>query len=161
MKKICLCGDLKDQSVKNALTRVQDNYGGFLIYEVEKLSNLENYFDVLVFKNKFKYEKYFLDDTVLCVVDSQNWNAISVLSENLILPVTCGMTFKDTFNILSLSSKSAVVSLQRRIVSFKGELIEPRNVKISLAKKTCVYPLLVSIAVLMLLDFEIKNEYIF
>lgn len=161
MKRIFLCGDLKDHSVKNTLTRVQDNYGRFSIYEIEKLSSLKKDCDILVFKNKFKYEKYFLDGKLSCIVDSQNWNAISVLNENLLSPVTCGMTFKDTFNILSLSSRRAVVSLQRRIVSCKGKVIEPCNVKINLYRKTGVYPILVSIAILMLLDVELENEYIF
>lgn len=161
MVKVFLCGDKNDQSIKNALIRAVNNYGNFSIHEDDNLSTIKENYDILIFKNSFKYQKCKLNKQSLYITDSQNKNAISVLKENSLAAVTCGMNFKDTVSISSLNSEQATVSLQRNIVTCDGNIIEPRDVKITLKKKTSIYPLLTSTIVLLVSSSEPKNNYVF
>lgn len=161
MVKVFLCGDNRDESIKNTLARAVNNYGGFSIHEVDNLSMIKENYEVLIFKNSFKYQKCSLSKQSLYITDSQNKNAITVLQENHLAAITCGMNFKDTLNISSLSGEKATVSLQRNIVTCDGNIIEPRDVKITLKKKTSIYPLLTSTIVLLVSSSEPKNNYVF
>ena len=87
---------------------------------------------------------------IIAVVESDNKNALDILSKNAQKTVCCSMSSKDTISIASITDENAVVSLQREITDLSGKTVEPHDMKILLSKKTDPYYICAAYAVLLL-----------
>ncbi len=97
-----------------------------------------------------------LPQTVHCgqlvaVADSSDTRSLQQLAKRQLPAVTCGFSHQDTFTLSSLTSDSAVISLQRSLRAFDGSTSEPFELPVSLPHPMDPFTLLSCAAVFCLL----------
>lgn len=64
-------------------------------------------------------------ENTVAVANAQNVEVLQGLEGTSIRTITCGLSTCDTFTLASSTEDSVVAALQRSIVSFRGEIVEP------------------------------------
>ena len=95
-----------------------------------------------------------------CVFDSSQHPVIELAQQKRYKTLTCGFSYYDTLVLSSSSSEQAVVSLQREIVTVSGQIREPGDYLIHKHNNYSDMAVLLSAAVLLLLDRK-GNEFYF
>ena len=86
---------------------------------------------VLVFKTGVKLKHSIrIPEGVRCVLNSRNHQTAELLSKMKISAAACGMSSRDTLSIASLDYGSAVLSLQRSVLTLQGKLLEPHDFQV-------------------------------
>ena len=88
------------------------------------------------------------------VVYSGDKKGLQLLQKHGITTLTCGMCESDTLILSSISESTASVCLQRKIITVKGDIIEPREYPIRLKNKITDYALLAAVGILLLYGIE-------
>lgn len=134
-----------------------------IIYNVESKENIDKSKsggDIIVFKNSFEStDGIGLSNGNIVIIDSQNTQAVKVLSGTDNVVITCGMSMRDTLSISSFELSEATVSLQREVQNLNCDAIEPREFKVALANDIGVYPILSCCAVLLMLGMPTDDGY--
>lgn len=71
-----------------------------------------------------KYTNTIIPNNSICICESTDKNALNKLINADISAITCGMQKNDTVTFSSLENKF-LISLQREIKNYKGDIIEP------------------------------------
>ena len=159
MIPIILCGSNKDLSINNAVKRVLKTgktYGKMedccvFNYNECNMSNFSNARGIFVFKSNLQFQdNIIIPPGFLAILPSYNCNAASILKNINVFAVTCGTSSRDTISLSSLNNSRAVISLQRNVRSVDDELILPHEIVVDLNGQIAIYPLLASIAILVL-----------
>ena len=66
-----------------------------------------------------------LPEQTVAIANAQNVEVLQRLEGTALRTVPCGLSSRDTFTLASSTEESQVVALQRSLVSFHGETIEP------------------------------------
>ena len=166
MIPIVICGDKSDDCISKLIKRILSIYefnGVCELIEDENIPNIDmDHNGIVVFKNSFKVNKkkvYFKN--FISIFESQNTKVKDMLRLEKNKVISCGMSLKDTLSISSLDFSSAMVSLQREIINLSLTKIEPHEFKISFDNNIGPYPLLASVAVLLLIDTPKYKKYNF
>lgn len=84
---------------------------------------------ILLFLDSFSTPRDFLSlclpENTVAIVNAQNVETLQKLEGTSIRTIPCGLSSWDTFTLASSTEESQVVALQRSIVSFRGENVEP------------------------------------
>lgn len=99
---------------------------------------------------KFKNQKLPLD--VIGICEDVNFNALQVFKYNKVPVITCGNNHKNTITLSSIENNQYILTLQRQITDLKGNRILPTDYKITLDKKYSPEAVMLSGAVLCLVN---------
>lgn len=77
-----------------------------------------------------------LSNSLTCITSEDDIKSLEFLRYNKNPALTCGMSLKSTITLSSFTDETAVVSLQREILNLNGFKVVPRDLTISLSKKT-------------------------
>lgn len=167
MNAIIFYGDKNDDKIKNAIVRALSNYNklnSISLYEYEDIAdsvNILNKSGIFVFKNSSSDKQVIIPKGFIAVFSDINLDAISKLEKLDIPAVSCGMSSKDTISVSSIDDYSVMISIQREILLFSGEKIEPHDFCVFLKEKLDIYPLLVASLTLILSDVSTQDKYLF
>jgi hypothetical protein len=177
MTNIILCGNLSDASVSGALLPALENYGGLRYYGPDRIferGNSPEFFlydcgeapeiglksGIILFKNSLQPQKAIhIPSGFLCVLETKNYHAASLLKDTDAAVVTCGTSTKDTLSIASLENDSAVLSLQRSLKTLKGETLEPHDFTVGFSEKRSPHQLLSVCAALLISGLDSSAGY--
>lgn len=179
MIKVVICGDCGDKTLTRAVVNACSAYGGavvgdgdkiystcrepkYLIFSMCTLADLYLPDSIVVFgKALMQIQKDInLDDTV-CVLDTDNNDAINILGGSNARAVGCSMSEHDTLTISGNTDENSVqVSLRRNLETADG-MIEPQDFTVRTEKSIPIYPRLAATAVLLLGGTEIGEGLIF
>ncbi|MDO4730629.1 MAG: hypothetical protein Q4B14_00645 [Clostridia bacterium] len=98
---------------------------------------------------------------ITAVIDEENINAVKMLSLTNCKTINCGMALNNTLNVSGQDKESICISLQRKVESMKGKIIEPHDFLVTLRKPGSLYSTLISAAILLLSDIDSSKGYIF
>lgn len=132
----------------------------FLVLEQDTVPEMHVGSGVLVFKPgvaAFRRD-FCVPGGFSAVVDPLNEDAVRLLQKCCLQTVTCGMSLRDTLTFSSIGGETAVVSLQRALVTLKGETVEPREIPVRFGNGHGQYALLAAVAVLLLCGRMPENE---
>lgn len=135
-------------------------HADFLLLDNCGIQDLQVKNGVTVFRQELSgfTEESAIPHDFVAVADPLNEQAVSILRNRNIRTVTCGLSQKDTVTFSSLDSDRAVISLQREIFSLTGENVGPREIPVTLTSPQAEYPLLASMAVLLLSGIPPSEE---
>jgi hypothetical protein len=178
MTNIILCGKEKDASIASALLPVLSRYGGvqyisvqrvarlggdqmeFLVYDCEKLPQIELDKGILLFKNSFRAsEQINIPNGFLCILEMKNIHAAALLNSTSASAITCGMNPKDTLSIAGLDETSAALSLQRSIITVAGGVLEPHDFTVRLNSALSPSRILAVCAILLISGIDSVQGY--
>lgn len=84
---------------------------------------------ILLFQDSFDssdgFPFFHLPEHTVAIANAQNVEVLQKLEGTVIQTIPCGLSSRDTFTLASSTEESLVVALQRSIVSFQGEMVEP------------------------------------
>lgn len=178
MTNIILCGKEKDASIAGALLPALSRYGGvqycsgnrisflggdkikFLVYDCEKLPQIELKRGIILFKNSFRAsEQIDIPEGFLCVLEMKNVHAAALLSSTGTPAITCGTNSKDTLSIAGLDETSAALSLQRSMRTVDGALLEPHDFTVEFTATLSPSRILAVCAVLLISGIDSVQGY--
>ncbi|MDF1495016.1 hypothetical protein [Caproiciproducens sp. CPB-2] len=178
MTNIILCGKSTDTSVSCALLPALEKYGGvqyfstrhlvrlgsdkvkFLLYDCEKLPQIELESGIILFKNSFhSSEKILIPEGFLSILEMKNASAAELLNGTGAAAITCGTSSKDTLSIAGIDETSAALSLQRSVMTLDGKMVEPRDFTVRFPPKLSPTRILAVCAVLLLSGIDSANGY--
>ena len=135
-------------------------HADFLLLDNCGVQDLQIQNGVTVFRPELSgfTEESVIPHDFVAVIDPMNEQAVAILKNRDIRTVTCGLSQKDTVTFSSLDPDRAVISLQREIFSFAGENVLPREIPVALSSPQAEYPLLASMAVLLLSGIPLSEE---
>lgn len=84
------------------------------------------------------------------VIHSENMRALSFAAKHHLKTLTCGLSVHDTLTLSSLTEESAMVCLQREIVTVNGGMLEPGEFPIRIRASVGRGELLIVAGVLLL-----------
>lgn len=96
--------------------------------------------------------------SVISIVEEGNERALSMLRQGRQVVVSCGMGQKSSVSIASFSEDSAVVSVQRQLISLDGDVIEPHDLKISLSRPLSEFALMSMCVSLLLIGHRRDDD---
>ena len=179
MISIILCGKMSDTSISEALLPVLARYGGvqyyssqnlvqyggdnvqFLVYDCEKIPNVELKKGILLFKNSFDSTgQIHVPGGFFCVLEAQNVHAASLLRGSDVFAVTCGTSPKDTISIAALEEESAALSLQRNLITLEEKTLEPHDFTIQLSAPLGPHRILAVSAILLISGIDSSQGYV-
>jgi hypothetical protein len=179
MINIILCGKAIDTSISDALLPALARYGGvqyysekrlarlggdtveFFLYDCEKVPQIELDCGILLFKNSFHCpENISIPSGFMCVLETKNLEAAAMLKDSNTSAIICGTSPKDTISIAGLDETSAVLSLQRSLITVGGDILEPHDFKVKLLTKLGPHRILAVCAVLLISGIDSSQEYI-
>lgn len=85
---------------------------------------------------------------IVAIVYSSDKTALRLLKNTNISVITCGMAEEDTISLSSNKDDSAIVSINRKMKNFKGNIIEPQEHKINIKTPLTDYSLLAATALI-------------
>ena len=97
----------------------------------------------------------------VCIVESSNTEALSLLRGCERTVICCGMSGRDTLSVSSLERNSASVSLQREITTFQGQTVDPGDIPVALSLPADAYSLSAAVGVLLLSGADPQNGFAF
>lgn len=169
MTKVLVLGDRSEKIFTDKLCRILSGFGGvlgfyndcviesaenneFLLFECEYIERIDRANVILVFKSKqhCRRLRLKLSEHAISIVGEENERALQMLNGSTAPVLTCGMSSKDTLTLSSVSENNAVVSLQREIRDFNGNIIEPCEIQIIHDEPFSKFELLAACAVLLL-----------
>lgn len=178
MTNIILCGKASDASISCALLPALARYGGvqyysserlsqfgddavrFLVYDCERLPQIELNTGIILFKNSFNSpEKIEIPSGFSCILEMKNIHAAEMLNRTGTAAITCGTSSKDTLSIAGLDEISAALSLQRSVMTMDGSILEPHDFMVKLLSKLSPNRILAVCAVLLISGINSSNGY--
>lgn len=106
---------------------------------------------IFLMRTKDSIPEIFHCDNAVAIVNSSDQKLLTLVAERHIKAITCGFSNVDTLTLSSLTSDSAVISLQRQVKAFDGSILEPFDLPVSFSSYIDPLTLLYSAAVLCLL----------
>lgn len=91
---------------------------------------------------------------VVAIVDSSDRELLAQVGRRHLRALTCGLARSDTFTLSSLTSDSAVISLQRSITAFDGSIVEPFELPVAFAYRVEPFSLLACAAIFSLTGLQ-------
>lgn len=116
---------------------------------------------IVVFGKELPFQPVELPESSVCIVESCNAEALSLLHDCGCTVLSCGMSGRDTLSVSSLEQASASVSLQREITTLTGQCIEPGDIPVSLSLPVDAYSLSAAVGVLLLSGRDPENGFAF
>lgn len=178
MTNIILCGKSTDTCISCALLPTLEKYGGvqyfsadhlvrlgqdkieFLLYDCEKLPQIELENGIILFKNSFhSSEKNLIPEGFLSILEMKNSSAAELLNGTGAAAITCGTSSKDTLSIAGIDETSAALSLQRSVMTVGGRMLEPHDFTVRFPSKLSPTRILAVCAVLLLSGIDSANGY--
>ncbi len=179
MTNIILCGKTTDTSISDALlpalyahgnvqyyspqrlTRHNDETIKFLVYDCEKIPDIELDKGILLFKNSFDSRgQACVPSGFSCVPETKNLHAAAMLQGTDAAAITCGTSPKDTISIAGLDESNAALSLQRSIITVDGTVLEPHDFTVKLVSKLGPHRILAVCAVLLIAGIDSFQGYV-
>ena len=99
-----------------------------------------------------KFKNQILPDEVVGICEDKNINALENFKKNKVAVVTCGNNPKNTITLSSIENGNYILTLQRQITNLKGDTLCPADYKITLEKQYSPEAVMLSGAVLCLID---------
>ncbi len=178
MTNIILCGKAIDTSMSCALLPALARYGGvqyysperlarlgddemqFLLYDCEKLPQIELNSGIILFKNSFNSPDHIkIPRGFFCILEMKNTHAAEMLNGTGTAAITCGTSSKDTLSIAGLDETSAALSLQRSVMTVDGSILEPHDFTVKLMSKLSPSRILAVCAVLLISGIDSSQGY--
>ena len=178
MTNIILCGKATDTAISCALLPALARYGSvqyysserlshfgeeniqFLVYDCERLPQMELKSGIILFKNSFKsQEQIEIPSGFSCILEMKNIHAAEMLNRTGTAAITCGTNSKDTLSIAGLDETSAALSLQRSVMTVDGSILEPHDFTVKLLSKLSPSRILAVCAVLLISGINSSNGY--
>ncbi len=107
---------------------------------------------ILILDDSDKYLNQTLPSDVIGICEDVNFNALQVFKYNKVPVITCGNNHKNTITLSSIENNQYILTLQRQITDLKGNRILPTDYKITLDKKYSPEAVMLSGAVLCLVN---------
>ena len=166
MTTVVLCGKngekISDEICKmlssNGIIRICDNIvtqncntPKFCIIECKNPKELQLSEAVIVVVGTIMYKNNITlkGKNIVGIVYSSDKAALQLFKDTNISVITCGMAEEDTISLSSIKDDSAIVSINRKIKSLKGKIIEPQEHKLNINAPLNDYSLLVATALVL------------
>ncbi len=118
------------------------------IYKHTEL-NLKNAVAIFTDKtSRFSLQKFPIG--VIGVCEDSNKTALENFKKSNNAVITCGINNKNTITISSLTTDSALITLQRSVIDINGNRLEPCEFKIRLSKPYAAFSIMAATAALIL-----------
>lgn len=174
---ILICGDSADREASEALLPALGARGGvcysgreriaeqgatarYFVYENEKIPKIGVPAGILLLKNRISpLQTAEVPAGFLCVMNSGNANAETILRGSGAAAVTCGTGPRDTLSLSALEPECACVSLQRSLRTLSGALLEPRDFAVRFSQPFSPDTVLLASAVMLLADADPEPGY--
>ncbi|MBO5322161.1 MAG: hypothetical protein J6B22_06135 [Clostridia bacterium] len=102
--------------------------------------------------DSLRFKNQILPDEVIGICEDKNINALENFKKNKVAVVTCGNNPKNTITLSSIENGNYILTLQRQITNLKGDTLCPADYKITLEKQYSPEAVMLSGAVLCLID---------
>ncbi len=168
MINVVICGDCGEKSLTRAVVNACTKYGGAIICDGDKIYTTQNNPKYLIFsmctladlylpdgivvfgKALMQIQKTIKLDNTVCVLDTDNNEAINFLGGSSARAVGCSMSEHDTLTISgNIDENTSLVSLRRNLETAAG-ITEPQDFLVKTDPTFAVYPRLAASAVLLL-----------
>lgn len=178
MTNIILCGKANDTSISSALLPALSRYGGvqyyninhlailgsnkmkFILYDCEKLPQIELDSGIIIFKNSFNDSQQIkIPSGFSCILETKNIHAAELLNSAGAVAITCGTNSKDTLSIAGLDETSAALSLQRSVMTIGGNVLEPHDFTVKFKEQLSPNRILAVCAVLLISGIDSVQGY--
>ncbi len=168
MINVVICGDCGEKSLTRAVVNACTKYGGALVCDGDKIYRTQNAPRYLIFsmctladlylpdsivifgKALMQIQKSISLDNTICVLDTENNDAINLLGGSSALAVGCSMSERDTLTVSgNIDENTSLVSLRRDLRTPAG-IIEPQDFIVKTDRSFSIYPRLAAAAILLL-----------
>ncbi|MCI8497286.1 MAG: hypothetical protein HFE85_03410 [Clostridiales bacterium] len=180
MTNVVVYGNTQEKDLESALIGALSAYGGveyigpglmsgyaiqkdpaFLLCRSAAPFNLCLKRCVVVFCRGIPPQPLELPQESVCIVESGNTEALSLLHDCGCTVLSCGMSRLDTLSVSSLKTVSAAVSIQREIFTLHGQTIDPGDIPVNLSLPLDAYSLSAAVGVLLLAGIDPQNGFAF
>lgn len=137
-----LSANLQPENAKNAPIWIQD---------IELLHKYPVEQAVFIFKEASALPAHFPGCShCIAVVDaSADRQMLEMIGQTMLPAITCGLSSRDTMTLSSIGQDSAVITLQRSICCFDGEMVEAQEIPLQLTSPMDNFTLMAAAAVLI------------
>lgn len=130
----------------------------FIVIDNKRIKNVHMQGGIALFRKHVPRGQHIqIPASFFAIIDSDNSEAADILRGDGIQTVTCGLSQKDTVTFSSLENDRAIVSLQRGLKALDGSYIGPVEVPVSFSESHSEYPLLASVAALLLSNVKMPK----
>ena len=166
MTTVVLCGE-NGEKISDEICKMLSVYGilricnnriiqnsntpHFCIIECKNPSELQLTEAIIVIVGRIMNKNNFIlkGKNIVGIVHSSDKTALRLLKNTNISVITCGMAEEDTISLSSNKDDSAIVSINRKMKNFKGNIIEPQEHKINIKAPLTDYSLLAATALIL------------
>lgn len=116
---------------------------------------------IVILKNQFPYcSCCHPPQASVCIVPSQNPNALSFAANSGIPSIACGASTFDSLTFSSFTPERAVISIQRKLFTLTGSDIEPAEFPIKLSGNPNLYTVLAVAGIFLISGYSDILQYI-
>ena len=135
-------------------THVHVFHSNRLAVEISGCLDIRTTKSTLLVLNKEQLPKISVRGAIKGICESSNHNALNVLKNNEIPAIVCGMSKTDTITFSSITNDKALISIQRRIKTNNGKILEPCEISIKLNHKYSNSAVICACSILLLNDIS-------
>lgn len=129
------------------------------VIDTDDLKNIKIKDSIIIFKEKVAMQSFEgFSTSNVCILNSENVNAVLLASLLQCKTVTLGLRSTDTLSISSTLEDSSVISLMRVIDDIYGGKVEPFDVVIEKTKTISDYYLLIGVFLMLYFDFAFSLQ---
>lgn len=177
MRTIFLYGDRRDAVLRTALLGALAQCGSvlyveegvffqapeeapaFFVYECECLPSFSVSKGLLLMKNSCSGRELSLPSGIWAVLESGNHSGACALRHQSAPVISCGCSARDTLSLASIEEDTAVLSLQRSVLTLGGNLVEPHDFAVMLQSKRHPHQILPIAMTLLLCGVSTERGY--
>lgn len=129
-------------------------------YQIQVINSLPQAIEkgnITVFDSNCRYDVACAEG--VCVASSCCSSAIKSIAQSGARGITCGTGSIDTLSVASCEDGRMMISLQRDVKTLSGGVIEPCEIMVKTDSRPHIYPILATVATLLLCDVPFENGY--
>lgn len=173
MKHIVVYGKKNDISISALLAQALSKYEGveyfncqelkilgntpaaYILYDTDSTANIECNNTVFILKRRLCYSnKLILPENSIVIFEGGNIRSANYIGKVPCSTICCGAGPKDTVSLSANMNERVCISLQRKIVTLSGNIIEPMEIAINHITSEDPYTLPAVCAALLVCDIK-------
>ena len=128
-----------------------DESADMLIADHESFKSIRLEPRIIVFGGKNHYDiSRLAGENTIVIANSCDHGQLEYISATKLPAITCGLFAKDTITLSSIERDGAVINLQRSVVCFNGETVEPQEIPVRFERPVNSYLLMAYAAIFIL-----------
>ena len=155
--------------IESEIKEILEKFGGVFI-DSKSVLNKNNSFEILTTRRSLnltgaefislfintsvKFKNQILPENSISICDENDFLALDILSKNKTRNIVCGMGFKNTVTLSSITPRAVTVCIQRTIFINENTQISPCEITIMLSKKYDPFSIMAATILLLMSKIE-------